>query len=210
MAPGLHCRNPFGTRAFHRGNTKCCRDPAPCQRQAHSFMIGRLLAVFLLTPVIELALLIRLGAWIGFWPTIAIIVVTGVTGTFLARNEGLSVWKRFNERLGSGDLPGRELLDGVIILVAGALLITPGVLTDVVGFIGLIPATRSLIRTYLTKRLRHMVARGTVHTSFQRFDFKEPSGSSSRPTSTRGDGGNTEEWKGEARETPTHRRSDGS
>ena len=133
-------------------------------------MFGRLLALFLLTPILELALLIQLGDLIGFWPTVGIIVLTGVSGTYLAKREGLTVWKKFNERLREGGLPGKELIDGVIILVSAALLITPGVLTDFVGFIGLIPPTRAAIRRALEKRLQRAVRKGSVHISFGGFE----------------------------------------
>ncbi len=103
-------------------------------------MLGRLILLFLLTPAVELALLIQVDQLIGFWATIALIIVTGVVGSHLARREGLSTWGRLNRRLQAGDLPGKELADGVIILVSGALLITPGILTDVIGFSGLQPA----------------------------------------------------------------------
>lgn len=168
-------------------------------------MLGRLLALFLITPVVELALLIRLGEWIGFWPTIGIIIVTGLTGTFLAKREGLSVWKRFNERLSAGGLPGRELLDGVIILIAGALLITPGVLSDLVGFVGLIPVTRGFVRRYLNTRIQRAVERGSVSVSFAGFDFGSVSrGDRAGPSPTEPDG-NQEQWEGAPRDTPSHR-----
>lgn len=168
-------------------------------------MIARLLALFLITPVVELALLIRLGDWIGFWPTIAIIVVTGVVGTFLARREGLSVWKRFNARLGAGDLPGRELLDGVIILVAGALLVAPGVLTDVVGILGLLPVTRALVRRRLSERLQRMASRGTAQSFALGFDFTSASGFRTGPASDRVEDTGQEEWMGEPLDAPGHR-----
>lgn len=132
-------------------------------------MLGRLLALFLITPVVELALLIQLGEYIGFWPTVGVIVLTGITGSYLAKREGLSIWKRFNERLKGGELPGKELLDGVIILVAGALLITPGVLTDLFGFIGLIPFTRAMVRKYLNGRIQRAMERGSVRMTFGGF-----------------------------------------
>ncbi len=168
-------------------------------------MFGRLLALFLITPVVELALLIQLGDWIGFWPTIAIIVVTGVAGTFLAKKEGLSVWRRFNERLQKGDLPGRELLDGVIILVAGALLITPGVLTDVVGFIGLIPPTRRIVRGYLNGKIQKAAERGSMRFSFGGFpSYHEPTGDSPGvpPSAPQAD---DPDWRGQPNDRPRHR-----
>ncbi|MEX0746965.1 MAG: FxsA family protein [Rhodothermales bacterium] len=143
-------------------------------------MFGRLLALFLLTPILELALLIQLGDLIGFWPTVGIIVVTGVSGTYLAKREGLSVWKSFNARLRAGGLPGTELIDGVIILIAAALLITPGVLTDVAGFIGLFPPTRAAIRRALEKRLQRAIEKGSVHVSFGGFE-NESNGWSGAP-----------------------------
>ncbi len=125
-------------------------------------LLFRLLALFLILPVIELALLIQVDKVIGFWPTIGLILVTGLVGSMLARHEGLSVWRRLNQRLAERGLPGEELLDGVIILVAGALLITPGVLTDVLGFLGLIPFTRVVIRKIVMKRIERAVQRGNI------------------------------------------------
>lgn len=129
-------------------------------------MFFRLLALFLLTPVIDLALLIQLGDWIGFWPTIGIILVTGFAGTYLARREGMSAWRRFRTQLEQGGLPGKELVDGVIILVAGALLITPGVITDLIGFLGLLPFTRAFIRKLVWRRATRALERGTLHVGF--------------------------------------------
>lgn len=128
-------------------------------------MLGRLILLFLLTPAVELGLLIQVDKLIGFWPTIGLILVTGMAGSYLAKREGLSVWNRLNDRLNAGGLPGKELLDGVIILVAGALLITPGVLTDVFGFIGLLPFTRAGVRKIIMKRIQKKMNDGSL--SFQ-------------------------------------------
>ena len=165
-------------------------------------MFGRLLALFLIVPIVELAVLIQLGNLIGFWPTIGIIILTGITGTYLAKREGLSVWRRFNDRLRQGQLPGRELLDGVIILVAGALLITPGVLSDIVGLIGLVPATRSVLRRYLNARIQKASQQGSVLFTF---------GGSASFGGSSGDFGEFEappltedgsEWQGQPRDRP--------
>lgn len=126
-------------------------------------MLFRLLLLFVLVPVAELMLLIRLGEWIGLWPTLGLIVVTGVVGSVLARQQGFSVLRRLQGRLGQGGLPGRELLDGAIILVSGALLLTPGVVTDVIGFAGLIPPTRALIRAGLGRWLKKKVRSGSAN-----------------------------------------------
>lgn len=139
-------------------------------------MLGRLILLFLLTPAVELGLLIQVDKLIGFWPTIGLIIVTGMAGSYLAKREGLSVWNRLNERLNGGGLPGKELLDGVIILVAGALLITPGVLTDVFGFIGLIPFTRAGVRKIVMKRIRKKMDDGSFQMQFGFFGGSGPGG----------------------------------
>jgi len=125
-------------------------------------LFGRLLLLFTIVPVVELVLLVWMGGRVGFWPTVGLIVVTAFAGAWLAKREGLSVWARFQRRLASGGLPGRELTDGLIILVSGALLLTPGVLTDVVGMLGLLPPSRAAIRAYLSGRMQRAVAGGTA------------------------------------------------
>jgi len=118
-------------------------------------MLFRIVLLFLLLPAIEFVLFIQVEKLIDFWPTVGLILVTGVVGGYLARREGASTWKKLNARLSQGGLPGNEIVEGVIILVAGALLVTPGVLTDVVGFLGLVPPTRRLIRRFVVKRFKH-------------------------------------------------------
>lgn len=125
-------------------------------------LFSRLLALFIIVPVVELVLLVWLGGQIGFWPTVLIIVLTAVVGSWLAQREGLSAWRRVQQRLSAGQLPGTELIDGLIILLAGALLLTPGVLTDIVGLAGLFPPSRTLFRGALSRRLKAGVERGTV------------------------------------------------
>ena len=125
-------------------------------------MFARLLALFVLVPAIELYLLIKLGTLIGAFETFALIVVTGLVGSYLAKSQGLSVWNRLQSKLNSGSVPGQELIDGVIILISGALLITPGVLTDIAGLLGLIPASRALIRRFLKARFATGMMGGNV------------------------------------------------
>jgi UPF0716 protein FxsA len=169
-------------------------------------MLGRIVLLFLITPVVELALLIQVGEYIGFWPTIALIVATGLAGSFLARREGFSVWQRFNKRLAEGGLPGQELVDGMIILVAGALLITPGVLTDVFGFIGLLPFTRAPVRRFLIKRLRRRMEDGSVHVRMGGFGVSSPfdASSSSDDAASNGQRERDSHWQGTGRKVPRH------
>lgn len=124
-------------------------------------LFGRLLLLFTLVPIVELTLLVWLGQRIGFWPTVGLIVATAVLGSFLAHREGLSALARFRARAASGEMPGAELTDGLIVLVSGALLLTPGVLTDVVGFLGLLPPSRAVIKRALSKRFERGLAART-------------------------------------------------
>lgn len=108
-------------------------------------MLLRLLLLFTTVPLIELALLLWIGRHLGVLPTVALIFLTGVLGATLARFQGLATWRRFQAALEAGRLPGRELVEGFLILLAGAVLLTPGVLTDAVGFLLLIPPARRWI-----------------------------------------------------------------
>jgi UPF0716 protein FxsA len=127
--------------------------------------MGKLLLLFIVVPAVELALLIEIGRHIGTLPTLGLIVVTGVLGASLTRRQGVSVWRKAREELRGGSVPTGHLADGIIILIAGALLITPGVLTDAFGFLCLVPAFRSLIKRLATRRLRAAVASGRFRVS---------------------------------------------
>jgi len=117
-------------------------------------MLLRLLLLFTLVPLIELSLLIEIGKRIDVWPTIALVIVTGVIGAALARHEGLRTFNHIRVDLNAGRLPADKLVDALLILVAGVLLVTPGIITDGIGFLLLLPPFRSLIRHYLKKRFQ--------------------------------------------------------
>ena len=125
--------------------------------------MGKLLLLFIAVPAVELMLLIEAGKRIGTLETLALIVVTGIVGASLARREGLRVLTRVREQLNTGAVPGDALVDALMILVAGALLITPGILTDAFGFLCLIPAFRQQAKRYLRRRFEQAVASGHVH-----------------------------------------------
>jgi len=169
-------------------------------------MLGRLIVLFLLTPAVELALLIQVDRLIGFWATIALIIVTGIVGSHLARREGLSTWQRLNDRLRRGDLPGAELADGVIILVAGALLITPGILTDVIGFSGLIPFTRRRIRRVVMRWFQRKVEQGAMEVQFGVFGGPGADGPQSPRNFSNGSDPASPDttWQGRSRDLPNH------
>ncbi len=112
----------------------------------------RLLA-FVLVPLVEMAVLIFVGGRIGIAPTLAIVVVTGVAGAVLVKRQGLVVWHAARARMTRGELPTVELAHGAMLVVSGAFLLTPGFLTDIVGFSLLIPAVREQVRWRATRRM---------------------------------------------------------
>lgn len=123
-------------------------------------MFGWLLTLFILVPMAELMLLLRLGDLIGLVPTLSIIVCTGVIGASLARWQGLITMRRVQTEFQAGRLPGDALVDGLLILVAGALLLTPGLMTDACGFLLLIPPGRALLRRRVMAAFRRRVRTG--------------------------------------------------
>jgi UPF0716 protein FxsA len=132
-------------------------------------MVG-LLLLFIAVPAVELALLIEVGAQIGTPATIGIIVGTGVVGAALARQQGLRTVQQIQRELEAGGMPAGALVDGVIILIAAALLVTPGLLTDAAGFLCLFPLTRALLKRGLQRRFERAVAEQRIHVSA---DFQE-------------------------------------
>lgn len=119
-----------------------------------------LVALFIAVPLAELALLIEIGRHVGVVTTIALVIVTGALGAALARHQGLGVLRDMRGQLAAGQVPASSLVDGLIILVAAALLITPGILTDTVGFLCLIPPVRRAFKAALWRRLQRAVREG--------------------------------------------------
>ncbi len=112
-------------------------------------LFPRLFALFIFVPVVELVLFMVLGRHIGIPGTLALIIITALLGASLTRSQGLRTLERFQKRVGSGQIPGEEVIAGLLILIAGALLITPGFLTDAVGFSLLMPPVRSILGRWL-------------------------------------------------------------
>lgn len=116
---------------------------------------------FLIIPFVEIYLLLQIGGLVGVFPTIALVVLTAIIGANLLRQQGLATWQRFQENLAKGQIPAYEMVEGPILLVGGALLLTPGFFTDIVGFTCLIPPVRRKIAQYIIeKRLVQTVAPG--------------------------------------------------
>ena len=122
-------------------------------------MLGLLVLLFIVVPIAELAVIIQVGQEIGVLPTVAILIADSVLGSLLVRSQGRLAWRRLNEAIRAGRPPAREVLDGALILFGGALLLTPGFITDLLGIALLLPPTRAVVRRVLARRLlRRMTA----------------------------------------------------
>jgi UPF0716 protein FxsA len=111
----------------------------------------------LVVPLAELFLILEVGRLIGGWPTVLLLLAESALGAWLLRREGPAAWRRLQEALRRGRLPSAELTDAALVLVGGTLLLTPGFLTDVVGFFCVLPPTRPLARRLLLSALRRRV-----------------------------------------------------
>jgi UPF0716 protein FxsA len=122
-------------------------------------MFPLLLVLFIVVPIVEIFAIIQVGQAIGVWWTIALLIADSILGAILMRSQGRAAWRRFNATLAQGRAPAREVLDGVLVIFGGALLLTPGFVTDVFGALFLIPPTRAVLRRVL---VHHFAARMIV------------------------------------------------
>jgi UPF0716 protein FxsA len=113
--------------------------------------------VFIVVPLAELYVILAVGDAIGVVPTLAILVLDSLLGSWLLRQQGRAVWRRFNDALRMGRIPQQEVVDGVLVIFGGAFLITPGFITDVIGLALLIPPSRRLFQRFITRRIRGRV-----------------------------------------------------
>lgn len=116
-------------------------------------MLPLLLLAFILVPIAELAIIIGIGGEIGLGWTVTLLIASAVLGSVLLRWQGRAAWRAFTTALQSGRPPAREVIDGALVLVGGALLLTPGFLTDTLGLALVIPPTRAVIRSLIARRL---------------------------------------------------------
>jgi len=132
-----------------------------------------LVALFIAVPIAELAVIIQVGEAIGVWWTIAILVADSILGSLLMRSQGRAVWRRFNTALQSGRPPAREVADGVLVIFGGALLLTPGFITDIFGLLLLLPPTRAVIRrVFLREAMRRITVSLTGAAQMPRRDVR--------------------------------------
>ena len=125
-------------------------------------MLWKLFLAFTIIPVSEIYILIAIGGQIGILPSIGLVILTGIVGASLARSQGLQTLGRIRESFQQGVVPGEELLNALLIAIAGIVLLTPGFLTDAVGLFLLIPTTRTLCREWLKRRMELIYAQRNV------------------------------------------------
>ncbi|PSL44074.1 UPF0716 protein FxsA [Salsuginibacillus halophilus] len=125
--------------------------------------MGRILLLLLLVvPTVEMIILVAFGQWIGFWPTVAMVVLTGVLGAWLTKREGMQTIRTAQLQMQQGEVPQGLIMDGLCILVGGVVLLTPGFITDVIGFILLLPPTRGYIKAALQRVFQKMIQSGQI------------------------------------------------
>jgi UPF0716 protein FxsA len=125
-----------------------------------------LVVIFILVPIAELYVIIKVGEAIGLLPTLVLLLADALLGSLLLRHQGRAAWIRFNRALAEGRLPHKEVFDGVLVITGGALLLTPGFLTDILGLILLIPPTRALVRAMSARFVRRRLAFGDAVWTF--------------------------------------------
>jgi UPF0716 protein FxsA len=131
-------------------------------------MLPLLLLLFIVVPIVELYVILQVGQAIGALPTIALLIADSVLGSVLMRSQGRAVWRRFNAAVVEGRIPHREVIDGVLVIFGGALLLTPGFVTDILGMLLLLPPTRALIRGMLARRLLPRMVAGAMSGGLRR------------------------------------------
>ncbi|EPJ43406.1 MAG: hypothetical protein OFPII_41730 [Osedax symbiont Rs1] len=140
--------------------------------------------IFILIPIVEITLLIHVGQLIGTWYTIGLVLLSAFIGVNMLRYQGLSTLARAQQKMAHGEMPQQEMLEGLVLAVGGALLITPGFVTDIIGFCCLFPITRIGLISIAKQRFKHKMARGSfsqMHGSFQQ-DIDDNPFSAETPT----------------------------
>lgn len=127
-----------------------------------------ILWLLVIVPLIELYILLLISGYLGFMNTIVLVIVIGLAGVFLAKQQGLTVLLKVRQQLLEGRMPGEPLLDGLLVLAGALLLLTPGLLTDLIGFCCLIPFTRRIFNNWLKRMIFKLLGRGSIKVWFWR------------------------------------------
>ncbi|HHU64277.1 MAG TPA: FxsA family protein [Clostridiales bacterium] len=126
-------------------------------------MLAKLALLFTVVVIAELWLLIKLGQYIGLGYTLLVLLATGVLGVVLAKSQGMIILNNIKRDIREGIMPGVNLINGLCVLIGGILLVVPGILTDIIGFLFIVPVTRNIIRKYILKRIRRMIDAGVTN-----------------------------------------------
>ncbi|MCU7553467.1 FxsA family protein [Alteromonas sp. ASW11-19] len=116
-----------------------------------------LFLLFAILPIIEIALLVQVGGLIGGWNTIGLVIITAFVGAYLVRREGFQTLQAAQSKMQQHELPGKEMVEGLLLVIAGVLLVTPGFVTDIIGFLFVVPGSRHLLAAQLSKHLKMRV-----------------------------------------------------
>ncbi len=145
-----------------------------------------LLLALLIVPVLEIAAIIAVGKVIGGWPTVALLLFESFLGAWLVRREGARTWKALNTALTTGAMPSRQLADAALVLIGGTLLLTPGFLTDIVGFFFILPVTRPITRRLLEQAVRARLLGGAAAAAGANFPGSRPGHRPASPDTVEG------------------------
>jgi UPF0716 protein FxsA len=129
-------------------------------------ILFRLFLLFTLIPIVEIYILMKMGAIYGVESTLLVVIGTGFLGAYLARREGSHAWQKIQQELTLGRFPGPEIIDGFLILISGVLLLTPGLLTDLAGFFILFPITRHFFKEWIKSKIKKMMQSGQTNITF--------------------------------------------
>ena len=163
-----------------------------------------LVLLFIVVPILELFVLIQIGQAIGILPTIALLILDSVLGAMLMRSQGRAAWMRLQRALAEGRVPGREVIDGALVIFGGALLLTPGFLSDILGLILLLAPTRAVVRRVLVARFGARLVASATSGAQSRMGrmFTFETGRGGRPSRSYGD----DVVDGTAQDVPAQRR----
>tara|TARA_B100001057_G_C22721161_1_gene899750 strand:+ start:32 stop:556 length:525 start_codon:yes stop_codon:yes gene_type:complete len=166
-----------------------------------------LLLLFIFVPIIEIGLFIQVGGFLGLWPTIALVLITAFVGASLVRSQGIQTLMSVQGRLQQGEMPAQQILEGVMLAVAGVLLLTPGFMTDALGMLVLLPAPRAMIAKKMMEKMVVKNMSGGFHAGGQAGFGQSPFGDApfNRDPFDQSKGGNTFEGEFEKKDDDNDR-----
>ncbi|CAK2819751.1 UPF0716 protein FxsA [Vibrio crassostreae] len=170
-------------------------------------MFPILLLLFIFVPIIEIGLFIQVGGFLGLWPTIALVLITAFVGASLVRSQGIQTLMSVQGRLQQGEMPAQQILEGVMLAVAGVLLLTPGFMTDALGMLVLLPAPRAMIAKKMMEKMVVSNMSGGFHAGGQAGFGQNPFGQDpfNRDPSDQSKDGNTFEGEFEKKDDDNDR-----